>query len=510
MRIQPWFEQLLVPGGPARTNVVLPVIAALAAITGACSAPVPSPSAAAASSPPVAASATEPGATLAFYVSPNGSSSGRGAADDPWDIDAAGRKAPAGSTVYLRGGTYDGLNVSVSGTAEAPIRFVAYPGEQPVIDGARNSALYTVVLDNVANVELRGLVIQGGHGVAQSGGGILVGSSSAVVIDDNTVRDNSAFGVRVLDSQDVVVANNDVSGNGNGIRIAGEGEGTVVRDNQVHDNDVMMVNTPDIKGDDVGGEAISLVHSTGHVLVTGNTIWGNRAVSYDYGYDGGAFSIYASSNWTITGNTTWNNRNILETGTDANKTPCANNTFTRNLNYGATTVDMTVGMVLRCASNMLVANNTFAGLQGFVFDLSSGSGAFGGSIDGLRILNNVASISDGDIYKIETPLPEGVVLDYNLMNDTAPAPFADVMGTDYHTLASFAASIGQEAHGIAADPLFVFAAAHDYHLAAASPAIDSGMILLGITDGFTGKAPDRGYAEFSGPSSGDSGSTQGP
>ena len=46
-------------------------------------------------------------------------------------------------------------------------------------------------------------------------------------------------------------------------------------------------------------------------------------------------------------------------------TPCDGNTFTRNLNYGATTEDRTVGMVLRCASNMLVANNTFAGIQYF-------------------------------------------------------------------------------------------------------------------------------------------------
>ena len=114
----------------------------------------------------------------------------------------------------------------------------------------------------------------------------------------------------------------------------------MVRDNDVHDNDLMMVNTPDVRGDDVGGEAISLVKSTGHVLVTNNRIWGNRAQSYDYGYDGGAFSVYAASNWTITGNTTWDNRNIMETGTDANKTPCDNNVFTRNLNYGATTVHL--------------------------------------------------------------------------------------------------------------------------------------------------------------------------
>ena len=46
----------------------------------------------------------------------------------------------------------------------------------------------------------------------------------------------------------------------------------------------------------------------GHVTVSGNRIWGNRAVSSDWGYDGAAFSIYAASNWTISDNVTWNNR----------------------------------------------------------------------------------------------------------------------------------------------------------------------------------------------------------
>jgi hypothetical protein len=97
------------------------------------------------------------------------------------------------------------------------------------------------------------------------------------------------------------------------------------------------------------------------VLVYEHRIWGNRELSYDYGYDGGAFSVYAASNWTFRDNVTWDNRNVLETGTDAARTPCDGGSFVRNLNYGATTVDRTVGMVLRCASNTLVANNTFAG-----------------------------------------------------------------------------------------------------------------------------------------------------
>ena len=46
----------------------------------------------------------------------------------------------------------------------------------------------------------------------------------------------------------------------------------------MHHNTKMIVNTSNIMGDDVGGEGIALVKSTGAVKVTGNRIWGNRGV----------------------------------------------------------------------------------------------------------------------------------------------------------------------------------------------------------------------------------------
>ena len=220
---------------------------------------------------------------------------------------------------------------------------------------------------------------------------------------NSVLRNNHSFGVRSENSTNVVIRGNDIYGNAEGVRIGWKNAGTVVADNDIHDNDQMMVNTPDIKGDDSGADGVSLVHSTGPVTITGNRLWGNRAKSYDYGYDGGAFSIFGASNWSISDNTTWDNRNVLETGTDPDKTPCANGSFTRNLNYGATTVDMTVGMVLRCASDTLVANNTFVGIQNFVFAISNNQGTYGGTIDGLRIVNNVVSISTGLVYGITPP-----------------------------------------------------------------------------------------------------------
>jgi hypothetical protein len=52
------------------------------------------------------------------------------------------------------------------------------------------------------------------------------------------------------------------------------------------------------------------------LLVTQNRIWGNRAASDDYVWDGGAFSIFGASRVTISENTIWDNENVLETGTE--------------------------------------------------------------------------------------------------------------------------------------------------------------------------------------------------
>lgn len=57
--------------------------------------------------------------------------------------------------------------------------------------------------------------------------------------------------------------------------------------------------------------------------------------------------------------------------------------------------------------------------------------------------------------------------------------------TTYHTTNGF------ETHSIYGDPLFVSAGA-DFHLQAASPAINAGVAIPGVNDGYSGSAPDMG------------------
>jgi len=435
-----------------------------------------------------------PGA--AVFVATDGNDAASGTLSSPWrTLQKAADSAPSGATVYVRGGTYGPFTMRRSGQAGTPTTFTAYPGETAIVDG-KQAVSFAISLISVHDVNLTHLVVQGGYADAHEGGGVLVQGSSEVTVSDSLVRDNKAFGVRSQNSTDVTVERNEVTHNAVGVHIGYAGAGTLVAYNLIHNNDKMMVNTPDIKGDDVGGGGVAVVFTTGHVLVRNNYVWENRAASYDYGYDGDAFDIYAASNWEFTDNVTWDNRAVFETGTDPNRTPCSNGKFTRNVAFGPSLTDVDRGLVLRCAENGLIANNTFVGLQDFVFTLQHQVGTYGGSIDGLHIVNNVMYVTDAKAFSIDSAIPASVVLDSNLVYKTGSGWVATMVGAGgTNSLATLGSWMGENQHGIQADPLFVDLAGHDYRLMPGSPAIDTGVVVPGVTDGYNGSAPDRGSAE---------------
>ena len=482
---------------PSPTPSASPSASASPAPTASTSpAPTPTPSA---SLPALGVLPT--GAPLAagpaVFVAPAGDDSGPGTVDRPWrTLQKAADSAPAGSTVYLRAGTYGPFVMRRSGLAGTPTTFTAYPSETAIVDGA-GAVAYTVRLAGVHDVALSHLVVQGGYSDGHDGGGVAVLSSANVTITDSLLRDNKAWGVYSSNSTGVTIARSEITHNAVGVSVSGAGAGTLVTDNLIHDNDKMMVNTPDIKGDDVGAGGVALVKTVGHVVVSDNLVWANRAFSYDYGYDGSAFEIFAAQNWTFSGNTAWDNRVAFESGTDPQRTPCSNGQFTRNTIYGPATVDVARGMVLRCAENGLVANNTFVGLQDFVFTLQDSVGTYGGSIAGLRIVNNVMYLGDGTkAYSIDSTIPSSVVMDADLVYKSGSGYLATMVGKGAtNLLATFGQWTGQEQHGLQANPDFVDMARHNYDLEPGSPAVDSALVIDGVTDTYAGAGPDRGSVE---------------
>jgi parallel beta-helix repeat protein len=407
-----------------------------------------------------------------LYVSPAGSDANPGSLAAPWGTPAhAAEAAPVGSTIYLRAGTYAGFDVTRSG-----LTFSSYPGEVATVsDPAREDV---IEFSGVTSGAVRGLVVQGS--TTQYGSGVKIDESSGVTVSASTIRNNRTWGVVVVRSTNIRIEDNTITGNANGIeeRYAAE---LVITGNRIHGN-VTMVDPGR------GRQGINFYKSTGEITVSDNLLWDN----------GTHFEIYGASNLNITGNVTWNGQ-VMETGTDG--PACDGNRFTRNVGYRGDGFDGSAnGLILRCASNMLVAHNTLDGFDQFALDIVDGTTGvpYGGSIEKLRVLNNV--LSGGRAYSIDSVLPPSVQIDYNLLYNTgSTAVYGDHLAYvkwigNLGTLEAFTRRTGYDAHGRFGDPSFVNRAASDYRLTAGSPAVDAGSEVLG--DGHAGVAPDLGRFEL--------------
>ncbi len=409
-----------------------------------------------------------------LYVATTGSDANPGTIGAPLrTVGRAAAIARPGSTVWIRGGTYRGFDVTRSG-----ITFASYTGETAVIsDSSREDV---IEFNGVTSGALQRLVVQGS--TAQYGSGVTIKDSSGVTITASTIRNNRTFGIVVVSSSKVRIDGNKITGNADGIEERYTGNGLAITNNQIYGNTKMVDSGR-------GMEGINFYKSTGSVTVSGNRLWDN----------GTHFEVYGASNLVLSGNVSWNGQ-IMETGTDG--PACDHNTFVRNIGYKGSGYKggSTSGMILRCASHNLIAQNTLDGFDLFAFDIVDGTKgvSYGGSIAGLQILNNI--VVGGRAFSIDSALPTSVRIDYTLVYNVGSTAtygnhIAYVKGVgQFDTLEAFASATGYETHGVFGDPRFVNRAGRDYHLQAGSPAIDRGLVVL--SDGYAGNKPDMGRYEF--------------
>ena len=442
-------------------------------------------------------------AASTYHVAVGGSDSAAGTAARPWrTIQHAEDHVPAGAVVVIHPGAYKGFVIHLSGLAGRPTVFRGVHGAaRPVISGSGDGGTDVIRVNGVHDIQLRHLDITGAPGGDYRGAGVRTeNGATRIEIVDSDIHANRSYGVNVSGSTDVTIRGNDISHNEVGVQVGGGGEGTLISHNRIHHNDLMTVNTS-APGDDAGAVGIAFNKSSGHVTASGNRVWGNRARSHDYGWDGSAFEIYGASNVTISGNTAWDNENVLETGMDAGG-QCASNRFVRNSVHAETTAGDSWGMFLRCATDMLVASNTFVGLEQFVFSIGYDSPRYNGSLKGLHIEDNLVDVSatGAKAFGFTTApadLGAGIVIDHDLLRTAPGAHLMTLPGTGNfaNDLATLRQLTPYEDHGVTGDPRFVDSAAHDYHLKADSPAIDAGVAVAGVSDTWKGAAPDIGRFE---------------
>jgi hypothetical protein len=113
--------------------------------------------------------------------------------------------------------------------------------------------------------------------------------------------------------------------------------------------------------------------------------------------------------------------------------------------------------------------------------------------------NNIISrnnIYAGTNYALESTSNRNPVdFDYDNLYTTTYGKLVRWAGPSYTTLSAFYSATGQEQHGLNQNPEFINPSS-DFHLAAGSPLIDSGLVIPGVNDGYFGDKPDIGKYEY--------------
>jgi hypothetical protein len=105
-----------------------------------------------------------PGA-CAYYVAPGGGDDNPGTEAGPWaTFQHAAEAAGPGDTVCFRGGPYrvaEEIHLTRSGTADAPITFIAYPGETPILDGGGGTGGLLILDQHTSYLRISGFALRG-------------------------------------------------------------------------------------------------------------------------------------------------------------------------------------------------------------------------------------------------------------------------------------------------------------------------------------------------------------
>ncbi|MCB1045337.1 MAG: right-handed parallel beta-helix repeat-containing protein [Acidobacteria bacterium] len=118
-----------------------------------------------------------------------------------------------------------------------------------------------------------------------------------------------------------------------------------------------------------------------------------------------------------------------------------------------------------------------------------------GTWQGIVSRNNIWVGTDYGLRDANTSQP--LDMDYDLIWNDGLNHLVRWGAVNYTTLLDFQSGTGQNTQGIESDPMFVDRMNGNLTLSTSSNAIDQGLIIPGINDGFSGLAPDLGAHEWS-------------
>ena len=392
-----------------------------------------------------------------YYVAPTGDDANPGTPAAPWrTLQKGGDVAGAGDDVIVLAGTYQGFRPRNSGTAQAPVRFLAQPGVIVTTPGPLNSNLDNIWVRDVDYVVIDGFTASGAPRAGIAVQGEPDANAAGVVIRHCTCDHNGRWGIFTGFARDLIIEGNETSysASEHGIYVSNSGDRPTVRRNHAHHNNasgIQLNADPAEMGTDPNDPQ-------GDGIIVGALLELN--VIHDNGVAGGAAINLASV------------RNSL----------IRNNLLYNNHATGIAGWDDGDGIQFGTRDNRIIGN-TIVQPANSRFAIGLKDGSINNFVQG-NILLHVGSRGSLEVDPSSQP---GLQSDYNIVVDL----FSD--DTDFLTLAEWRAPpFGFDAHSIVSTSAAVFAAPGDYHLAPTSLARDAGVVLPDLPTDLDGVVRPQG------------------
>ncbi len=444
-----------------------------------------------------------PSTGLTYYVDgTSGSDSNPGSLSLPFKTMAKALSLlKPGDKLYVRAGTYPPFTADLSGTADNFVVISAYPGERPKISAPQGSGALVTIRGSY--LRLSGFELSGGRW------GVLVGGTAHDVIIEN----NLIYGQQASDQEGVPIQIGDTFSTQNPVA------NITVRSNEVRadtlpepETDLILVKAAS-GGHAIYRNRIVFYYPGGNVHGT-DCIGGlpNFAPHGGYFKDTDVYENYCAGA---------TDEGIEIDGGNANIRVWANTIVGANIGFSITPVYY--GPVYVFRNVVYGLRDHWVGSCGLVKDGESGSGAVYFyhntfySVDGAACKGYAKGFVKygGDDAQSNVVIKNNIIwtwsrlyetgskfADYNL-NYVEPASgdkIAEYNGVNYWSWDAFRSGTGLEQNGLWGKPVFVDAGAGDFRLAAGSPGIDRGQLIVGFNDPssawpFKGSAPDLGAFE---------------
>jgi nitrous oxidase accessory protein NosD len=405
-----------------------------------------------------------------YYVSPSGNDANPGTKARPWKtIQHAAVKLVAGQTVLIRTGTYRERVMPLrSGTAGRFITYAAYPGDSPLIDGARvtlpadQAGLFDI--SGRSWIRVIGLRLTNARPDINSNG-IFVNKSHDIVIQANRTSNTRSSGIGVWRSDHVTIRGNDVT------RACSGGYQESISVAMTND---FLVESNTVHGITADKEGITIKQGSDHGIVRGDLVQDvSRVGIYVDAEDRPTTDVLVEQN--VVRDTGYGIQTCTEAGGPLSNVRIENNLSYDNVFWGINVSNCGLANVAHPQDNIVIVNNTV-----WHNGDSWGGGIGMGDTDATHIVirNNIVSDNLSWQISVDRTTPAGTVtVDHNLVDGyRGDTEDSEIKGDAV----------------VEGNPRFVDAARGNFHLLAGSPAIDAGSPVGAPGTDFSGTARPHG------------------